>query len=114
MSQEACHAIMSTYLEEVLGQRLDFTLPPTKAGTHGFVVGHISPEAAAGGPIALLRNGDLVTIDARRRTIAVSLSAAEMKRRRAAWKAPKPYTDQGVLAKYARNVSSASLGAVTD
>ena len=83
-------------------------------GSHGFVVGHISPEAAAGGPIALLRNGDLVTIDARRRTIAVSLSAAEMKRRRAAWKAPKPYTDQGVLAKYARNVSSASLGAVTD
>ena len=83
-------------------------------GSHGFVVGHISPEAAAGGPLALLRNGDLITIDARRRTIAVSLSAAEMKRRRAAWKAPKPYTDQGVLAKYARAVSSASLGAVTD
>jgi dihydroxy-acid dehydratase len=83
-------------------------------GSHGFVVGHISPEAAAGGPLALVRNGDPITIDAKRRTMTLGVSAAEMKRRRAAWKAPKPYTEQGVLAKYARNVSSASFGAVTD
>ena len=83
-------------------------------GSHGFVVGHISPEAAAGGPLALVRNGDPITIDAKRRTMTLGVSAAELKRRRAAWKAPKPYTEQGVLAKYARNVSSASFGAVTD
>ncbi len=83
-------------------------------GSHGFVVGHISPEAAAGGPLALLRNGDPVTIDAKQRSISVGLSTAELKRRRAAWRAPKPYTDEGVLAKYARAVSSASFGAVTD
>ncbi len=83
-------------------------------GSHGFVVGHISPEAAVGGPIALLRNGDRLTIDARRRRIDVELSAAELKRRRAAWKPRRPYATRGVLAKYARVVSSASQGAVTD
>jgi len=83
-------------------------------GSHGFVVGHVSPEAAVGGPIALLKNGDRVTIDAVARTIDVALSAAELKRRIKAWKAPKPYATAGVLAKYARTVSSASLGAVTD
>ncbi len=83
-------------------------------GSHGFVVGHVSPEAAVGGPIALLRNGDRITIDARRRTLEVDLPAAELKRRRRAWRAPKPYATAGVLAKYARVVSSASQGAVTD
>ncbi|MFM7627669.1 MAG: dihydroxy-acid dehydratase, partial [Gammaproteobacteria bacterium] len=83
-------------------------------GSHGFVVGHISPEAADGGPLALLRNGDRVTIDAVRRRIDVALTAAEMRARRRAWKAPRPYTTRGVLAKYARVVSSASTGAVTD
>ena len=82
-------------------------------GSHGFVVGHISPEAAVGGPIGLLRNGDVVTIDAVKRTIHAELSAAELKRRRAAWKPRKPYTTEGVLAKYAFLVGSASLGAVT-
>src|SRR6187399_3512797 len=71
-------------------------------GTHGFVVGHISPEAAAGGPLGLLRNGDELTIDAEKRAIHVALTAAELKRRRAAWKPKKPYTTSGVLAKYAR------------
>jgi dihydroxy-acid dehydratase len=70
-------------------------------GSHGFVVGHISPEAAVGGPIGLLRNGDTVTIDAVKRTIHVELSAAELRRRRAAWKPRKPYATAGVLAKYA-------------
>jgi dihydroxy-acid dehydratase len=83
-------------------------------GSHGFVVGHITPEAAAGGPIALLRNGDRITIDATRRVIDVDLSAAELKRRRKAWRPRRPYARHGVLAKYARTVSSASLGAVTD
>ena len=83
-------------------------------GSHGFVVGHISPEAAIGGPMALLRNGDRITIDAQRRRIEVDLSAAELKRRRAAWKPRRPYAAHGVLAKYARVVSSASQGAVTD
>lgn len=83
-------------------------------GTHGFVVGHISPEAAVGGPIALLRNGDQLTIDASRQRIDVALSAAELKARRRAWKPRRPYVNRGVLAKYARVVSSASEGAVTD
>ena len=83
-------------------------------GSHGFVVGHVSPEAAVGGPLALLRNGDRLVIDAERRRIDVVLGAAELKARKRAFKPRKPYATQGVLAKYARVVSSASLGAVTD
>jgi dihydroxy-acid dehydratase len=77
------------------------------------VVGHVSPEAALGGPIGLLRNGDRITIDAVARRIVVALSAAELQRRRRKWRAPKAYASRGVLAKYARVVSSASRGAVT-
>jgi dihydroxy-acid dehydratase len=83
-------------------------------GSHGFVVGHISPEAAIGGPIGLLNEGDRVSIDATKRTLEVDISAAQLKRRRAAWKPRKPYATVGVLAKYARLVGSASYGAVTD
>jgi len=82
-------------------------------GSHGFVVGHISPEAAVGGPIGLLRSGDLVTIDAVKQAIHVQLTPAELKRRKAAWRARKPYATSGVLAKYAYLVGSASGGAVT-
>jgi dihydroxy-acid dehydratase len=82
-------------------------------GSHGFVVGHIAPEAAVAGPIALLRAGDRVSIDATRRTLQVELTPAELKRRRAAWKPRRPYATAGVLAKYARLVGSASFGAVT-
>lgn len=82
-------------------------------GSHGFVVGHVSPEAALGGPIALLENGDIITIDAVKRRIEVALTAAELKRRARRWKAPRPYATRGVLAKYARTVTSASRGAVT-
>jgi dihydroxy-acid dehydratase len=78
------------------------------------VVGHISPEAALGGPIGLIRDGDVITIDAVKRTLELKLSATELRKRRAKWKAPKAYATNGVLAKYARIVSSASLGAVTD
>jgi dihydroxy-acid dehydratase len=83
-------------------------------GSHGFVVGHVSPEAAVGGPLALLKTGDAITIDAERREISVQLSAAQLRRRRSAWKPPKPYARRGALAKYAKCVSSATLGAVTD
>jgi dihydroxy-acid dehydratase len=83
-------------------------------GSHGFVVGHVSPEAALGGALALLRNGDRITIDAQRRRIEADLSAAQFKRRRADWKPRRAYATHGVLAKYARAVSSASHGAVTD
>jgi dihydroxy-acid dehydratase len=77
-------------------------------GSHGFVVGHISPEAAVGGAIGLLRNGDEIVIDAIRRRIDVNLSAAELRTRRKAWKPPKPFATTGVLGKYARLVGSAS------
>jgi dihydroxy-acid dehydratase len=83
-------------------------------GSHGFVVGHLSPEAAVGGPIALLKNGDVITIDAVQRRIDVKVGAAEWRQRTRNWVAPKPYATHGVLAKYARLVSSASAGAVTD
>ena len=83
-------------------------------GSHGFVVGHVTPEAAVGGPIGLLKNGDEITIDAVKREINVKVSKAEMEKRRKAWKAPKAKYKRGVLAKYAKLVSSASLGAVTD
>jgi dihydroxy-acid dehydratase len=83
-------------------------------GSHGFVVGHVSPEAYVGGPLALVRSGDEITIDARTRLITLHVSAAEMKRRKKTWHSPKPYARRGALAKYAHTVSSASFGAVTD
>jgi len=83
-------------------------------GSHGFVVGHVTPEAAVGGPIALLKNGDTITIDAEKREVNVKLSQAELEKRAKSWKAPKARYKRGVLAKYARLVSSASEGAVTD
>ncbi|MFT6371747.1 MAG: dihydroxy-acid dehydratase [Gammaproteobacteria bacterium] len=83
-------------------------------GSHGFVVGHVTPEAAVGGPIALIKNGDIITIDAEKRQVNVKLSATELKKRAVVWKQPKPKYKRGVLAKYAKLVSSASLGAVTD
>ena len=83
-------------------------------GSHGFVVGHISPEAFDGGPLALVEDGDRITIDAEANTINVDLTEEELARRRAVWEQPAPRYTRGVLAKYARTVSSASTGAVTD
>ncbi len=83
-------------------------------GSHGFVVGHVAPEAAAGGPIALIEDGDEIRIDAVERSITLAVSDAEMERRREQWEAPPPYAERGLLAKYARLVGSASEGAVTD
>ena len=82
--------------------------------THGLVVGHVAPEAAVGGAIALVHEGDSITIDAEAHSLELHVSAEELQRRRAAWKAPQPRYTSGVLAKYARLVSSSSLGAVTD
>ncbi len=82
-------------------------------GTHGLVVGHVAPEAWVGGPIALLRDGDRVTIDADAKQLTVALDEAELARRKAAWVAPPPRVARGVLAKYARCVRSASEGAIT-
>jgi dihydroxy-acid dehydratase len=82
-------------------------------GTHGLVVGHIAPEAQVGGPIALLKTGDLVTVDSETQELTVHVSDEELERRRAEWTAP-PLKAKGVLAKYARLVSCASKGAVTD
>jgi dihydroxy-acid dehydratase len=81
--------------------------------THGFMIGHIAPEAAEGGPIAALKNGDTIVIDITRRRLDVELSAAELKKRLKTVKRPKPRYTSGVMAKYARLVSSASDGAVT-
>jgi dihydroxy-acid dehydratase len=81
-------------------------------GSHGRVVGHVAPEALRGGPIALIKTGDVVTIDAEKQELSVAVSAAEMARRRKAWKAPKPKVTQGWLARYAALVSSATEGAV--
>ena len=83
-------------------------------GTYGLVVGHVAPEAAVGGPLALVEEGDPITIDAERRVLAVELDERELERRRARWRPPAPRYTAGVLHKYARLVSSASLGAVTD
>src|SRR5512139_4098308 len=83
-------------------------------GSHGFVVGHVAPEAALGGPLGLVQDGDSISIDAIKRELTLHVAAAELKQRRAQWQPRPPYATRGVLAKYAELVSSASLGAVTD
>ncbi len=83
-------------------------------GSHGFVVGHITPEAYVGGTIALVKNGDPIRIDAEKRELTLAIPAKELTARRKTWKQPAPRYTRGVLAKYAAHVTSASLGAVTD
>jgi dihydroxy-acid dehydratase len=83
-------------------------------GSHGFVVGHIAPEAAVGGALAIVKNGDVITIDAVKNRISLDLTAKEIKARLSRWRPAKPKETYGALAKYARLVSSASEGAVTD
>ncbi|MEL7298327.1 MAG: dihydroxy-acid dehydratase, partial [Pseudomonadota bacterium] len=83
-------------------------------GSHGFVVGHVTPEAATGGTIALIEDGDTIRIDADRKTIDVLVSDDVLAERRRRWQPPAPKATRGTLAKYARQVSSASRGAVTD
>ncbi|MFQ3671273.1 MAG: dihydroxy-acid dehydratase, partial [Verrucomicrobiia bacterium] len=83
-------------------------------GTHGFVVGHITPEAYLGGPLALVKNGDPIRIDAQSKELTLDVPPAELQKRAAAWKRPAPRYTRGVLAKYAHLVNTASEGAVTD
>lgn len=83
-------------------------------GSHGFVVGHVTPEAAVGGPIAIIQDGDGITIDAENRVLNLNIPQQEIDARLSKWKAPAPKETRGTLAKYARQVSSASEGAVTD
>ncbi|QIZ71075.1 dihydroxy-acid dehydratase [Oxynema aestuarii] len=83
-------------------------------GTYGLVVGHVAPEAAVGGAIALVEEGDTITIDAQQRLLQLNVSEEELERRRANWQPPTPRYRKGILAKYAKLVSSSSLGAVTD
>ena len=83
-------------------------------GTHGLVVGHVAPEAAVGGPLGLVHEGDSITIDAKSHSLEIHVSSEELARRRKAWRAPEPRYTSGVLAKYRHLVSSSSLGAVTD
>jgi len=81
--------------------------------THGLMVGHVAPEAARGGPIAALKNGDIVVFDVEKRRLNMEVSDSEIHARLANWKAPEPRYKRGVFAKYAALVSSASEGAVT-
>lgn len=83
-------------------------------GSHGFIIGHITPEAQEGGPIGLLIDGDVITIDAERKAITVDLSDAELAARRAKFVAPPLKATRGTLFKYIKNVSPASKGCVTD
>jgi dihydroxy-acid dehydratase len=83
-------------------------------GSHGFIVGHITPEAQEGGPIALVKTGESITIDAQKNEISVAVSADEMKRRRSEWRMPPYKAERGTLAKYIRLVKNASEGCVTD
>jgi dihydroxy-acid dehydratase len=83
-------------------------------GSHGFVVGHITPEAFEGGALAIIEDGDSITIDAAERVINLDVSEDEIARRMQSWHQPEPRYRRGVLAKYAAQVTSAHLGAVTD
>jgi dihydroxy-acid dehydratase len=83
-------------------------------GSHGFVIGHVTPEAFNGGPLAIVRDGDGIVIDAETCRITLDVTDSEIATRLQGWKQPNPRYTRGVLAKYARSVSTASTGAVTD
>ena len=108
-------AITGALVGQGLGEKVGLlTDGRFSGGTHGLVVGHISPEAQVGGPIGLVKNGDMITIDGKNKKLELHVSAAELKKRRAKWKPiPNPFP-KGVLGKYVHLVSSASLGAITD
>ena len=105
----------SAIMGQDLGDKVAFiTDGRFSGGSHGFVVGHVTPEAAKGGLIGLLKDGDIITIDASIGTINADISDSDLEERRKNWKNPKPMPKKGVLAKYAKTVKSASEGAVTD
>jgi dihydroxy-acid dehydratase len=107
-------AVTSAIVGQGLGDKVALLTDGRFSGaSHGFIVGHIAPEAAEGGPIAFVRDGDVIVLDTDKRELSMQVSEEELTKRRAQWKAPKPRYTTGVMAKYARLVSSASQGAVT-
>src|SRR5262249_6164521 len=107
-------AVTAALVGQGLGEKVGLVTDGRfSGGTHGLVVGHVAPEAWVGGPLALLRDGDSVTIDADHKRLDVKLDDAELGRRPAPWKKPAIRAERGVLAKYAKTVHSASEGAVT-
>jgi dihydroxy-acid dehydratase len=105
----------SAIMGQGLGDKVAFiTDGRFSGGTHGFVVGHISPEAELGGPIALIQDGDEITIDANADILFLNITDDEMKKRSESWKNPNLSPESGVLAKYKKTVQSASKGAITD
>ena len=104
-------AVSAAIIGAGLGQEVALMTDGRFSGaTHGMMIGHVAPEAARGGPIGLIRDGDEITIDVPNRTLNVD---ADLEARRAEWTAPQPKYKQGVLARFAKNVASASLGATT-
>jgi dihydroxy-acid dehydratase len=107
-------AVTSAIVGQGLGDKVALLTDGRFSGaSHGFIVGHIAPEAADGGPIAFVRDGDVIVLDTDKRELSMQISEDELKKRKARWKAPMPRYTTGVMAKYARLVSSASTGAVT-
>jgi dihydroxy-acid dehydratase len=107
-------SVTSAIVGQGLGDKVALITDGRFSGaSHGFIVGHIAPEAAHGGPIALVRDGDFIVLDTDKRELSVELSEQELAKRKAQWTAPAPRYTSGVMAKYARLVSSASVGAVT-
>ena len=108
-------AVTAALVGEGLGDSVALLTDGRFSGaTHGHMVGHVAPEAAVGGPIALVKNGDIITLDVKKRRLDVAIPANELKKRMKSWKAPKPRFTTGVMAKYAKTVSSASKGAITN
>jgi dihydroxy-acid dehydratase len=107
-------AVTSAIVGQGLGDKVALLTDGRFSGaSHGFIVGHIAPEAAQGGPIGLVRDGDTIVLDTDKRELSMQVGEEELKKRKAQWNAPKPRYTSGVMAKYARLVSSASQGAVT-
>jgi dihydroxy-acid dehydratase len=108
-------ALTAALVGQGLGDKVALVTDGRFSGaTHGLMAGHVAPEAAVGGPIAIVRNGDLIRFDAMKRRLDVELSAGEIKRRLKSWKAPRPKYTHGALAKYAKTVGSAARGAICD
>lgn len=107
-------AVTAAIVGEGLGDRVALVTDGRFSGaTHGFMVGHVAPEAARGGPIAALKDGDVIEIDVGARELRVNLDEVEIEKRLADWSPPPPRYKSGVFAKYAQSVASASEGAVT-
>ena len=107
-------AVTAALVGQGLGEKIGLiTDGRFSGGTHGLVVGHVAPEAWTGGTIALVQDGDTITIDADNKRLSLDLEEAEIQRRRSRWTSPDPRESRGVLAKYARVVHSASEGAIT-